>query len=247
MNWLNRPDNFFLEENHIQIWKADLDVSEPFRKSLWNFLSRDEQKRAEKFRINDDCNNFIAARGILRFLLGRYLNIEPERITFDYGEYGKPIVVNDDSLRFNISHSNGVGLFAFTQKLELGVDIEFCKREIEIIAIAKRFFSQNEIKALSTLSGEDRVTGFYNCWTRKEAFIKAIGEGLSFPLDKFEVSLSPAKSAKLLAVNCDTKAELNWSLRSFKPYQNFIGALAFRGEIQKLDGFHVNEELIYTE
>ena len=226
--WLNPPDNLILSEEEVHIWRADLELDEYFQSSFLKLLSPDEKNRAQKFRFAKDSRNFIAARGILRSLIGKYLEINPAEISFQYSKFGKPGIANNNSLQFNISHSQNIALFAFTKKFNIGVDVEFVNPNIEVKDIAAKFFSTNEIMNLLALPEQQQALGFFNCWTRKEAFIKAVGEGLSFPLDKFEVSLEPGKPAKLLATHWDPKAVSKWSMYSMSPGANFVGSLALR-------------------
>ena len=233
MMWLNPPDNLILSEDEAHIWRVDLDLNESSQGSFLKLLSSDEKNRAQKFRFNKDSQNFIVARGILRSLIGRYLDTNPAEISFHYSEFGKPGIANN-SLKFNISHSQNLALFAFTKKFNVGVDVEFVNPNFEVKDIATKFFSANEIMNLLALPEQEQTLGFFNCWTRKEAFIKAVGEGLSFPLDKFEVSLEPNKPAKLLATDWDQKAVSRWSLYSISPGANFVGSLAIEGMIEKV-------------
>jgi len=232
--WVNSPDNLILSEDEAHIWRADLDLNECFQSSFLKLLSSDEKNRAKKFRFAKDSQNFIAARGILRVLIGKYLEINPAEISFQYSEFGKPSIANNNSLQFNISHSQNIALFAFTKKFNIGVDVEFVNPKIEVQDIATRFFSTNEIKNLLALPEKQQTLGFFYCWTRKEAFIKAVGEGLSFPLDKFEVSLEPNKPAKLLAINRQPKDAAKWSIYSLSPEPNFVGSLVIEGLVEKV-------------
>ncbi|HTF28372.1 MAG TPA: 4'-phosphopantetheinyl transferase superfamily protein, partial [Flavitalea sp.] len=149
--------------------------------------------------------------------------------------FGKPGIANSNALQFNITHSQNVALFAFTKKFTIGIDVEFVNPDIEVKDIAKNFFSTNEIMNLLALPVKQQALGFFNCWTRKEAFIKAVGEGLSFPLDKFEVSLEPGKPAKLLATHWEPAAVSKWSMYSMSPEPNFVGSLAIEGLVEQVE------------
>lgn len=232
--WLNPPDNLILREKEAHIWRADLELNDCFQSSFLKLLSNDEKNRAHKFRFSKDRQNFITARGILRSLIGKYLKINPAEITFRYNEFGKPGISNNNHLHFNISHSQNLALFAFTNNFNVGVDVEYVNPNIEAKDIAKNFFSANEIIKLLALPEKQQALGFFNCWTRKESFIKAVGEGLSFPLNKFEVSLEPDKPAQLLATDWDPKAISNWSIYSMSPGANFVGSLAIEGLVEKV-------------
>lgn len=235
MMWLNAPDHLTLSEDEVHIWRASLDLDEYFQSSFLKVLSPDENYRAQKFRFAKDNRNFIAARGILRSLLGKYLKISPAEISFQYSKFGKPGIADNNSLQFNISHSQNIALFAFTKKFPVGVDVELVNHDIEVKDIATKFFSANEIMNLLALPEQEQTLGFFNCWTRKEAFIKAVGEGLSFPLDKFEVSLELGKPANLLATHWEPEAVSKWSMYSISPGANFVGSLAIEGLVEKVN------------
>jgi 4'-phosphopantetheinyl transferase len=232
MMWINPPDNLILNDEEAHIWRADLKFNECFQSSFLKLLSTDEKSRAHKFRFAKDSRNFIIARGILRSLIGKYLEINPAEISFQYSEFGKPGIADNHSLQFNISHSQNVALFAFIKKLNVGIDVEFVNQDIEVEDIATKFFSANEVSNLLALPEKQHALGFFNCWTRKEAFIKAVGEGLSFPLDKFEVSLEPDKPAKLLATDWEPKAVSRWSIYSMSPGPDLVGSLAIEGLVK---------------
>ena len=232
--WLDQPDKLTLSEEEAHIWRADLDLDENIQSSFLKLISADEKNRAQKFRFEDDRRNFIVARGILRSLIGHYLKINPEAISFQYSKFGKPGIADNNSLQFNISHSKSIAIFAFTKKLTVGVDVEFVNPNIEVRDIAENFFSRNEILNLLALPEQQQALGFFNCWTRKEAFIKAVGEGLSFPLDRFEVSLEPEKPAKLLATDWDPNDVSKWSMYSMSAGVDFVGSLVIEGSVEKV-------------
>jgi len=244
MKWKDPPIELELKENEIHIWCADLDFGKPFRQHFLKFLDPSEIERAEKFRFVSDRQHFLASRGILRVLLGHYLRVKPKEVEFRFRKFGKPFQTNDSSLEFNISHSYGKGVFAFVRNCEIGVDVECCERNVEFREIAKRFFSKNEVKALLELPEVSQLRGFYNCWTRKEAFIKALGKGLSFPLDEFEVSLKPEDAPELLKTHWDPDETNSWSLDSFLLDENCVGAIALRGGIGNLAGYAVTENFL---
>lgn len=232
--WLDPSDDLILNEAEAHVWRADLELNQCFQSSFLELLSPDEKKRAQKFRFAKDCRNFIAARGILRLLIGKYLELKPTEISFQYSKFGKPGIANNNDLQFNLSHSQNMALFAFTKKFQVGIDVEWVNPAIEAKDIAANFFSANEVRKLLLLPEQQQALGFFNCWTRKEAFIKAVGEGLSFPLHKFEVSLEPDKPAKLLATDWDPKAVSTWSIYSISPGANLIGSLAIEGLVEKV-------------
>jgi 4'-phosphopantetheinyl transferase len=192
-------------------------------------LEPDERARAQRFRFERDRRRFMATRGILRLLLASYAGIAPGEVRFTYGAHGKPVLAGSasaQSLRFNLSHSRGVTLYAVTHGREIGVDIEFIRDLPDAEAIARRFFSPAEVTALLGLPDDLRRDAFFRCWTRKEAYIKAQGTGLTASLVRFSVSLVPDQPAQLLQVAGDPDAPSRWSLCDLPAIPGYAAALA---------------------
>jgi len=227
-----------IEPNTIHIWT--LLKQDTSTENFVYLLSEAELKRAGKFRFKEDYATFVFGRAILKYLLGSYLSLNPKEIELQTIKNGKPYFENDQQLSFNISHSGDGIALAFGHFKELGVDIEYRKRKVEFIELAKRFFSKNEFEKLKQLTGEDLSIAFFNCWTRKEAFIKAKGDGLSFPLKEFEVSLFNNEETELLNTFFRPKEKKEWSLISFQPYENYTGALAVKGALERVEYFDAN-------
>jgi 4'-phosphopantetheinyl transferase len=209
---LATPD---LARREIHIWCASLATDETTFERLESTLADQERERARRFIFERDRDRYIAARGILRDLLGKYLHCAPRSIEFVYGPYGKPALASDalrPAICFNLSHSHGLAAVAIGQEREVGIDVELIRAEFASEAIAKRYFSAREIDELSRLPAELRTEGFFLCWTRKEAYIKAKGDGLQIPLDSFDVSLSPGRPTTLSSVD-----EPRWGIESFVP------------------------------
>ena len=186
----------------MHVWRAALDVPESQVRSLWDTLTADERQRAEHYVFEKDRTHFVVARGLLRVLLGRYLRQDPPHLRFTYGPHGKPALATDTgggALRFNVSHSHGLALYAITRGREVGVDVERIRPEVAQEKIAERFFSPREVTLLRALPAPLQATAFFACWTRKEAYIKATGEGLTLPLDQFDVSLLPGEPPRSCA------------------------------------------------
>ncbi len=214
------------------MWRAALDVEAPRLQSLWQTLSPDERARAERFHFRKDRDSFIVARGLLRVILGRYLNAEPDRLRFRYSQYGKPALAgefDEEALCFNLSHSDRLALYAVTRGRKIGVDLEHIRPDFADEQIAEQFFASGEVAALRALPMHAQQEAFFNCWTRKEAFIKARGEGLSLPLDEFEVSVVPGEPAVLLSTKGDIREALRWSLQELVPGPGYVAALAVEG------------------
>jgi 4'-phosphopantetheinyl transferase len=184
------------------------------------------------FHFDKDRNHYIVARGTLRAILGYYLDLNPAGLRFCYGEYGKPMLVKEtggESLRFNVSHSDGLALFAAARGRELGIDLERIRAGLSDERIAERFFSRGEVRVLRELPQHLQDEAFFNCWTRKEAYIKAKGEGLSMPLSDFEVSLVPGERAALLSTKRDPQEAARWLIRELFPAPGFVAAVAVEG------------------
>jgi 4'-phosphopantetheinyl transferase len=194
-------------------------------------LSDSERKRAEKLRFDRDRNRFITRRGLLRAILGRYLGVDPVQLNFSYEVRGKPSMpgkVGGQAPHFSLSHSDGLALFAFARPCALGVDVERVRPVPEMDQIGAKFFAARENAMLNALPAEQKTEAFFNCWTRKEAYLKATGEGIADALPKIEVTLAPGKPAQLLNIAGDVQAASLWSLRSLSPATGFVGAVAAR-------------------
>lgn len=216
-----------LSSDEVHVWRAFFDREKSHLNDLAQTLSEDERLKAERFYFQKDRRRFVVTHGILRNILGRYLKIEPKRLKFSYGSHGKPAiggVTDGHSLCFNMSHSHGLALFAFTCGRKVGVDVEYVRPMPDAEEIVERFFSPRENAALRTVPAGKKLEAFFNCWTRKEAFLKAIGDGLSRSLDSFEVSLAPGEPARLLCVGGDPLEASRWRLRALVPAHGYVGA-----------------------
>lgn len=221
-----------LTTSNIHMWHASLDVPVATFNSLSKTLTADEQQRAERLYFKRDRRYFIVCRGILRSILGNYLGFGADQLQFCYGENGKPAVQGQQCLRavrFNLSHSNGEALFVFTLKSEIGVDIEKIRYMPDMDQIAKHFFSVREYELFYSLPKRNKQEAFFNCWTQKEAFIKATGDGLARPLNSFTVSFVPGEVPISLNTYGDTKDTAQWSLHRFMPKPGYVSALVIEG------------------
>lgn len=226
--------SYTLATNEVHVWRASLEAPPQAQEQLYRILDSEEQNRANRFRFPKDRRHYTVARGVLRLLLAHYLQKEPEELDFNYNQYGKPALVpelNPRNLQFNLSHSGERVLYAFALQRELGIDIEWMDRHIgEMEQIAKRYFSPSENQELFALPETQRVQGFFNCWTRKEAYIKARGRGLSLPLHEFDVTLTPGEPAKLLATRNDPIHASRWIMQALTPDKDYVAALAVEGD-----------------
>ncbi len=221
-----------------RIWVVDLIAKESNIESYYDILSDDECIRAKKFKFVNDRNKFIVCRGVLRELSAKLLDKTAQTIAFNYGEFGKPYFAHDTTLNFNVSHSGDLAVICFLDNPTFGIDIELIKNDFDVLDIATNFFSESEIMALKETPKEIQPLAFYRCWTRKEAFIKAEGSGLSFPLDSFAVSMDSDDTASLLETKWDSREKEAWELYSFIPVQHYRAALAVRGKIKSLQINH---------
>jgi 4'-phosphopantetheinyl transferase len=212
----------------IDVYTMDLDRVDLDPGRLLKLLDTEERRHAERFRTELDRRRFIARRAWLRLLLARYLGASAQALVFDANAFGKPFL-RETEIRFNMSRSAGVALVAIAHGRELGCDLEFRDPGFPSEEIAQMFFSAAEVCAFRAVDPALRLEAFFNCWTRKEAYIKARGFGLSLPLDSFEASLVPASPAALLQ-NCD-----GWSVESFEPCAGFQAAVVAEGAGWKLN------------
>jgi 4'-phosphopantetheinyl transferase len=226
-----------LREDEVQLWRVDLEAIGAEESRWRTILSADELTRASRFHFPRDRQFFIASRALLRKILAGYLETEPSAVSFAYSEKQKPSLGEahaESDLTFNLSHSGGVALLAFTRRREIGVDIEQVRRDFDLEAIAHRFFSEHERLQLADLPIADRPEAFFRCWTRKEAYIKATGEGLSLPLHQFDVSIAERESNALLATRPDISEAALWSLRDIPAPAGYVAALCVRGHEWRL-------------
>ena len=220
-----------LPSDHLHIWSVCKNAHEDRLATYWDLLDATEKSRALKYRFQKDRSCFIIARGVLRLLIGNYLESAPDQIEFQFGYNGKPFVLNNRALQFNISHSGDTILLGFIQEHTIGIDVEYTKRKVDVKKIAKLFFSEEEVISLFALDQTYHTQAFYNCWTRKEAFIKAMGSGLAFPLDQFVVSLDSTKEATLIDTKWDKKEKEKWMLHAIEPSKDYIGAVSVKGNV----------------
>jgi len=214
------------------VWLIDLS-NEILVNQCFKLLSDDEKKRAVRFYFEKDRKHFIIARGVLRQILGLYLSEKPNTLQFKYGKNGKPFLPKN-TLQFNLSHAGEIALIGLTENNIIGIDVEVINPKVEVEQVAQHFFAKGEIDSLMSLPKSKRHEAFFNCWTRKEAFIKATGDGLSFPLDQFEVTLKSNEKTELLVTHFDEKEREKWSLFDLEMKERYKAALAVRGKIEEI-------------
>jgi 4'-phosphopantetheinyl transferase len=226
-DWAKNSGELVLTPGEIHVWRAVLDCSHSILLQYAATLADDEKARAARFFFERDHNRFVAARGILRHLLGGYLRCSPSDLQFAYHPRGKPFLVKlatNRSIEFNIAHSRNLALLAFSCGYSLGVDVEFVRSDIAAEEIAERYFCPQEVAELRALRPSARPEGFFLGWTRKEAYIKAVGDGLHIPLTSFRVSLTASQPAIL-----ESADKSRWSIKSLSPAPEYAGALVAEG------------------
>lgn len=232
-----------LKHQEAHVWFAELESTESELTVFYEILSGDEKARADRFHFAKDRAHFIVARALLRKTLAKYIDLTPETIQFHYTPHGKPEIATKYDLRFNLSHAHGKALIAVTREEAIGVDIEYIGRECDMENLAKRYFSAAEYVVIKNLKNTEKTQAFFNGWARKEAFLKALGEGLSFPLNQVEVSLD--QSAQLLALHDPNLKLTDWQLYDLPPIENYAAALAVKGKLENLSTFHTKPHAIF--
>jgi 4'-phosphopantetheinyl transferase len=217
-----------LPPDELHVWRATLDRSAEVTAGLERVLSADERSRARRFYLERLRARYVVGRGLLRVLLARYVGGGPEELEFTYGEHGKPLLRGPGPW-FNLAHSGAEAVFAFSSSAEVGVDVELADTGRTHERVAERFFAPAEVESLHSLPGALRPRAFLCCWTRKEAFIKARGDGLSLPLTSFEVTLAPDEPPAVLRTAWSTSEPAEWSLVDLsEPGGRVIAAAAGR-------------------
>lgn len=219
----------------VHVWKLSLVKNDEGFSS--DILSKDEIKRAERLCFDSDRNKFVLIRTRLRNLLSRYSGVAAKELSFSYNRYGKPYLLNpgkNKTLFFNVTHSKDIALFAVTRLCEIGIDVEFMRENVKCLKLAQRFFSEQEYQGLAQLSGNALIMGFYRCWTRKEAFIKAVGTGLSFSLNSFAVNFERDDNQKLLWADKE-RFQGTCNLFPVLHDEHYFASLACLGDPEQID------------
>ncbi|HEX3145091.1 MAG TPA: 4'-phosphopantetheinyl transferase superfamily protein [Pyrinomonadaceae bacterium] len=233
--WKTGPAQPAIWQNEVHIWRARLDV--PWSWTFDAALSLEDRTRADRFKFESDRRKFCAARASLRLILSRYLGMKPGRIPLETGEFGKPFIADKNvaqGLRFNLSHSHQVALISVARDREVGVDIEFMRSDFVTDDVANHFFSPAEVAEFRNVQTELRTRSFFNCWTRKEAYIKARGEGLYCPLDQFDVSVMPDAPAMLLESRVDPADTDRWIFNEISAGERYAATVAIEKKFSRL-------------
>ena len=230
-----------LPPGDIHIWRVNLARPGAEVAALAPLLHPDEAARAARFHFARDRRRYTVARAALRLILGRYLGQPPAGINIGYAKHGKPHLPHHPALQFNLAHAHELALLALAPGRVVGIDLEYRLRPLpDRLPIAQRFFAPAEYAALQALPPAQQPAAFLNGWTRKEAFIKALGEGLTHPLNSFTVTLRPGEPARFLDIGGDPAGAAHWSLLAFDPAGEYVAALATPGPINHCHYWHFN-------
>lgn len=225
-----------LRTGEVHVWIAELTPALlPAR--FETTMSGDEKSRAAKFVFEHDRRRYTAAHGILRDILGRYLGKKPRIIAFSSNGFGKPFLLEDgesDGLCFNMSHAGELVVVALVRDRLIGVDVEFIRPLQELDALAEHYFSLQERALLANCSPADREQIFFTCWTRKEAYIKAVGKGLSLPLNSFDVSMPAGVTGSRIEPTFDSPGAASWWLSDLTMPPGYKGALVVEDRFECL-------------
>jgi 4'-phosphopantetheinyl transferase len=244
LQWPLAPETIWLGPRQVHLWAAAVNEFVDQAPKLEVLLSPAEQAGAEKFRLVEDRNRYVIRRGLARLILSRYLEQLPAAIEFQHGAYGKPEVRRGGvgtPLFFNTSHSGEIAICTITSACPIGVDVERTREIPDIEEIARRFFRPREIKTFMGLPPDSRMQALYACWTRKEAFLKATGEGIAESLAKVEVTMAPEDKPAVVFVSGDRRAHKQWQLHQFFPASGYVGCVAYRNAALALNQWRVGK------
>ena len=235
--WCPAPEPLLLGPDEVHVWRATLDLPLSWVQTLQQTLAPEEQIRAAQFRFPKDRMRYIVAHGQLRAILARYLSRESHTLQFCYSQYGKPSLDREfgsDALSFSMTHSLGMALYTITRSRDIGIDLEHIDTNVACNQIAERFFSAYEVSMLREVPKQIQHEAFFCCWTRKEAYLKARGTGLSLALSQFDVSVTPGGSVALLSTREEDQDIARWSLHDLSPDYGYVAALAVEGHSCRL-------------
>ena len=228
-DWQTTPDNLEISTRRVDVWLTSTELAEEQVLEYKKLLSGAELARAEKLAVAVKYKEFVVTRGLLKQMLSKVTGLDVSALHFNHGEHGKPCLAGNvagKNVVFNVSHSHGMALVAITLGNRLGIDLEKLRQEVEWQALARRFFSDAEFRALSRQPDDCRMKSFFTCWTRKEAFVKAVGNGIAYGLKEFDVSIDPGGSAGLLNIRGDSEEAADWVIKNIPMNENYAAALA---------------------
>ena len=234
--WLAPPETLPLRKGEVHVWRGIVDIPSAALQVFETVLSPDERERAHRFRFPQHQQRFIAARGMLRSLISRYLHIQPEKIKLGLGPQGKPFVENTgrSPLYFNVSHSQKIAVFAFSPDFEVGIDVEGPQPRMDYHGVASRVLSNQEQQWIQDLPESRKKSALLTAWARKEAFVKAIGTGLAFPLRNLTVTLLPEQTPQLVHIDDPSLADKPWTIHALYPRSGYAAALVVAGHTETI-------------
>jgi len=238
ISWSHAPSPPAFPTGRVDVWRVCLDEAATAGSEV-SVLSPDEIARAGRFHFEKDRTHFTRCRSALRHILADYLSIPATEIRFEYLTSGKPQLAAEQNprLQFNVSHSANIALIAVGSEHRLGVDIEQIRSDVDTNSLAERFFSVRERAGLQALPDPIRVLGFFACWTRKEAFLKATGDGFSFPLADFSVTTHPDLDSRLEDIKGNTEAGKQWFLADLSVVDGFRATVALERSYSRLETY----------
>lgn len=228
-----------LSTDQVHVWRIELNRPETERERLWPLLSPEEKQQADRFHFPNGKNHYVVCRGTVRLILAGYLQINPSEVRFQVGPFGKPSlkIASRTKVEFNVSHSHGLALLAVSAGRPLGVDLEQVRVMDTYEQIAVRYFSPIEVKRLRQMADHEKPEAFFSCWSRKEAFVKATGQGISYGLDQFSVPLSlHDPNARFVPIDCPHETT-RWRMCTLIPAPNFVGAIVAAGDNWDVSAF----------
>jgi len=229
--WLAPPELLMLKNDEVHVWRISFEMTTHQVRMLEQLLSADELERAERFYFQKDRVHFIVARGLLRTILGRYVDRNPKDLQFCYGPNGKPALTEETGgkFRFNVSHSHGLSLFTVSLNRDTGVDLEYIRSDLSVGDIAEQFLSPRELLAFKAVPEHDRTRAFFTAWTRKEAYLKAQGRGLSGDLKQLEVVPALGCPSEFPEINGSNQEDSPWLLMDLAVLPEYAAALVVEG------------------
>jgi 4'-phosphopantetheinyl transferase len=234
--WRRGDARPILGDGELHVWQVRLAVSEDELAELARLLAPDERTRAARFHFERDRHCFVAGRGILRSILGRYLACPPEEISFVYGLKGKPSLPGA-VLQFNLAHSDGLAVMAVTRGGAVGIDLERVRTLQDFGSIMNSVFTEGEIEAIAALPAMDQLRAFFTCWTRKEAYLNATGDGITVPLQRFSIPVVPGSPTCMVHVDGASQEVTRWSFHELPLGPDYVGTVAFDGVIQTIQQY----------
>jgi 4'-phosphopantetheinyl transferase len=226
-----------IQDDEVYVWYVYLNQSAPKINRMARLLSKEEWQRTNQLRGSELQNQYILCHGVLRMIVSEYTDTDPTNIAFEHGEFGKPKISGfrgKDGIEFNLAHTRGLGVYAFNLDARVGIDIEHLSIFPEMEAVASQIFDPETKRFWQSLPEEKKMVAFYNGWTRKEAYLKAMGTGLKNGLKKVEVTIVPEEPARLRGFNESPDRPIFWSLESFNVHSEYIGAIAYEGHSKKV-------------